>query len=124
MNVVDSCGWLEYLADGPNACFFHDPLNDEDALLVPAITVFEVMRTLLRRRGADAAGRALGFLQRGQVLQLAPESLLKAAQASITHRLALADAMIWCTAQAHQATLYTQDADLKDLAGVRYVAKV
>lgn len=22
MNVVDSCGWLEYFADGPNAGFF------------------------------------------------------------------------------------------------------
>ena len=32
MNVVDSCGWLEYLADGPNAGFFAPVLADPDTL--------------------------------------------------------------------------------------------
>lgn len=124
MNAVDSSGWLAHLADRPKAGFFHDPPHDENALLVPAITVVDIMRTPLHQRGAAVAGRALGFMQRGQVLQLAPASLLKAAEASITHHPALADAMTWWTAQEHQATLQTQDADLKDLAGVRDQVKV
>lgn len=28
MNVVDSCGWLKYLADGLNAAFFEPALID------------------------------------------------------------------------------------------------
>ena len=28
MNVVDSCDWLEYLADGPNADFFAPAIED------------------------------------------------------------------------------------------------
>ena len=35
MNLVDSCGWLEFLADGPNARFFAGPLTDTKDLLVP-----------------------------------------------------------------------------------------
>lgn len=32
MNVVDSCGWLEYFADGPNADFFASPIEAMDDL--------------------------------------------------------------------------------------------
>jgi toxin FitB len=28
MNVVDSCGWLEYFADGKNADFFATAIED------------------------------------------------------------------------------------------------
>jgi hypothetical protein len=44
MNVVDSCGWLEYFSGGANAAFFQEPLWDTPHLLVPAITLFEVCR--------------------------------------------------------------------------------
>ena len=123
MNVVDSCGWLEYLADGANAEFFEPALLDEAALLVPAITLFEVMRTVLHQRGLAAAEVALGFMTRGQVVDLDAAGLLRAAQASVAHRLAMADALIWQTATDHAAALWTQDADLSGLPGVRYRAK-
>jgi len=42
MNLVDSCGWLEYLAAGPNADFFAAPLQEVDSLLVPSICILEV----------------------------------------------------------------------------------
>ena len=29
MNVVDSCGWLEYFGNGPNAYFFAQAIEDE-----------------------------------------------------------------------------------------------
>jgi hypothetical protein len=35
MNLVDSCGWLEYFADGPNAEFYDAALEDPGSLLVP-----------------------------------------------------------------------------------------
>ena len=47
MNIIDSSGWLEYFADGPNAPFFSPPLQNTAALIVPAITIYEVR---IRRR--------------------------------------------------------------------------
>lgn len=36
MNVVDSSGWIEYLAGGPNAAFFADPILDASLALEAA----------------------------------------------------------------------------------------
>jgi hypothetical protein len=47
MNVVDSCGWLEYIADGPNAAFFEPALSDLPNLIVPSITLYEVYKRVL-----------------------------------------------------------------------------
>lgn len=39
MNVVDSSGWLEYFANGPNADFFAPAIEDTSNLIVPSITI-------------------------------------------------------------------------------------
>ena len=41
-NVVDSSGWIEYFADGLNADFFEAAVEDASALIVPAISIYEV----------------------------------------------------------------------------------
>ncbi len=46
-----------------------------------------------------------------------------AASAALQHRLAMADAIIWQTAQTHGAALYTQDVDLQGLPGVVFRPK-
>jgi len=45
MNIIDSSGWLEYFADGPNALFFSQPLRKPVELIVPTITIYEVFKT-------------------------------------------------------------------------------
>ena len=40
MNVVDSSGWLEYFADGPNASFFAPAIEATDALLPNVVAEF------------------------------------------------------------------------------------
>ena len=40
MNVVDSCAWLEYFADGPNASFFAKPVEDVEKLVVPTLSLY------------------------------------------------------------------------------------
>lgn len=123
MNVVDSCGWLEYMANGANADFFAPALSDDSTLLVPTITLFEVTRVLLRQRSAADAETALRFMVRGKVVDLDAAGLLRAAQASVSHQLAMADALIWQTASDHGALLWTQDSDLAALPGVRFQAR-
>ena len=46
MNIVDSSGWLEYFADGPNASFFSRPLEETADLVVPTITIYEVFKVV------------------------------------------------------------------------------
>ena len=57
MNIVDSSGWLEYFADGKNAGFFANPIQDLDALLVPTISLYEVFKHVLIHRSEGEALR-------------------------------------------------------------------
>jgi toxin FitB len=47
MNLVDSCGWLEYFADGPNAEFYAPALESQKNLLVPTVCLLEVCKRIL-----------------------------------------------------------------------------
>ena len=124
MNVVDSCGWLEYIADGPNAAFFEPALTDLPNLIVPSITLYEVYKRVLVQSGQTFADRAINAMNRGQVEHLDADNLRLAAIASVRYKLAMADAIIWQTAQKHQAQLFTQDGDLQEAPSVQYRAKV
>jgi hypothetical protein len=55
MNVVDSSGWLEYFAGGPNAAFFAPAIENTRRLIVPSITIYEVFKSLFRQRGEAEA---------------------------------------------------------------------
>jgi len=48
---------------------------------------------------------------------------LSAAKLSIDLKLPMADSLILATTRAYQAILWTQDADFKDVDGVRYIKK-
>jgi predicted nucleic acid-binding protein len=123
MNVVDSCGWLEFMGEGANAAFFAPPLLKEDELIIPAVVIFEVCKRLNVLDQWAAADAFLSVAGRCRIAHLSPQELSLAAKAGIAHKLALADAIIWQTAQTHQAKLYTQDIDLKGLPGVLFKAK-
>ena len=120
LHVVDSSGWLEYLADGPNARLFAAPLTDSSRLLVPTISLYEVFRVVLRERGEDDAIRAAALMRQGREVALSPSLALEAARLAHERSLAMADAIILATARAGRATLWTQDADFDGLADVRY----
>jgi hypothetical protein len=62
MNVVDSCGWLEYFADGPNADFFAPVIENLGELIVPSISVYEVFKRVLQQRGESDALQAVAVL--------------------------------------------------------------
>jgi predicted nucleic acid-binding protein len=124
MNIVDSSGWLEFFADGPNAEQFAVPLQDLANLVVPAITLYEVFKVVCRQRGEDAALQAVALMQQGEVVELNASLALHAAKISLELKLPMADSIILATAHSHQAILWTQDIDFADLQGVRYFTKV
>jgi predicted nucleic acid-binding protein len=120
VNVVDSSAWLEYLANGPNAGYFAPAIEAVDELLVPAIVIYEVFRRVLQQRGEDAALQAAALLHQGEVVEVDSALALLAARLGAEHKLPLADSLIYATAHARGALLWTQDADFKTLPGVRF----
>lgn len=123
MNVVDSSGWLEYFTDGPNAGAFSRPIQATGTLIVPSISLFEVFKRVMTQRGEDVALEAAAMMRQGRVVPLDDALALEAARLSVEQRLPMADSIILATARAHRATLWTQDADFKDLQDVRYLVK-
>ena len=120
MNVVDSSAWLEYLADGPNADFFAAAVEDATAQVVPALTIYEVFKRILQQRSEHEALAAAALMHQGNVADLTSTLALAAARLSVSKALPLADSVILATARAHEATLWTQDADFEGYDGVQY----
>lgn len=123
MNVVDSSGWLEYLADDANAGFFAPAIERPSDLIVPSLSIYEVFKKVLTERDEDAALQAVALMQQGQVVELDVHLALLAAKLGMTHRLPMADSVILATAYVYQATLWSQDADFASIEGVRYIPK-
>jgi predicted nucleic acid-binding protein len=119
LNIVDSSGWLEYLADSKSAAFFASAIEDTAHLLVPVITVYEVFKKILRERGENEALQVASMMQGGRVIELDSALALDAAR----YLLPLADSLIYATALRYGATLWTQDEHFKDLPRVKYWAK-
>jgi predicted nucleic acid-binding protein len=123
MNVVDSSGWLEYFADGPNADFFAQAIEAVTELVVPTLSLYEVFKRVLQQRGEGDALQAVAIMIQGQVIDLDMDLALSAAKVSTELGLPMADSVMLATARTHAATLWTQDADFEQIAGVQYVTK-
>jgi predicted nucleic acid-binding protein len=123
MNVVDSCGWLEYFANSTNADFFAPAIETTEDLLVPTLTLFEVFKRILQQRTEADALRAIAVMRQGQVIELSDTLALGAARLSFEMKLPLADSIILYTARHYGAKLWTQDAHFESVEGVCYVRK-
>jgi predicted nucleic acid-binding protein len=122
-NLVDSSGWLEYLADAENADFFAPVIEEPKQLVVPSVSILEVFKWVLRERGEDAALQAAALMQQGTVVDLDVALAIRAAKLGLDHRLPLADSIMLATAHTHGAVLWTQDADFASVEGVQYQSK-
>jgi len=120
MNIVDSSGWLAYFADEPNAEHFLPPLKDTASLVVPTVTIYEVFKVVLRESGENDALQAAAAMRKGKVVDLTASLALTASRLSLAHHLPMADSIILATAEEFNATIWTQDSHLKDMAHVRY----
>ena len=123
MNLVDSSGWLEYLADGKNAEFFAPAVENIDALIVSTINIYEVFKRVLQQRDEEAALQSVALMQQATVVDVTPSIAMAAAKVSHEGRLPMADSLILITAREHEATLWTQDSDFKGLPEVKWVKK-
>ena len=120
--LVDSSGWVEFMADGPRAEKFAPYFEREERLVVSAIVLYEVYKKLLSAQGPTAADRFLSAALRARVVPIDERLALLAARVSLDRHLAMADAMIYATALASGAHLITSDAHFKGLAEVTFIA--
>ena len=123
MNVVDSSGWLEYLADGANADFFAAAIEDVAHLVVPTISLLEVFKRVLQQRNENDALQAVALMKQGEVVELTEAIALSAAKIGRDLTLPVADSIILATARKYDAVVWTQDADFDGLEGIRFVTK-
>jgi toxin FitB len=122
--LVDSSGWVEFLGDGPLAEKFAPHFEREERLIVPTIVLYEVYKKLLAAHGSTAADRLLSAALRAQVLPLDERRALIAARISLDRRLAMADAIIYATAQDAGAHLVTSDTHFRGLPGATVIGHV
>ena len=62
-------------------------------------------------------------MKKGKVVELTPTLALSAAKLNLTHNLAMDDSIMFATAKAYEATLWTLDSDFKDIPDVNYYSK-
>jgi predicted nucleic acid-binding protein len=117
--LVDSSGWIEYFTDGPLADEFAPYLENLAEVVTPTIVIFEVYRVIRRQRSEEAATAAVAQMQKTSVVDLDQFLALSAADVSVGHGLAMADAIVYATAQSKGADVVTSDADFAGLSGAR-----
>lgn len=120
MNLVDTSGWIEYFCDGPNAAFFASAVEDEARLVVSVICIFEAAKRIRAELGESVVLRAIAQMKEGHVAPVTEAIALSAAVISAEHRLPMADSLIYATAKAWGATLWTQDDHFRLLPGVKF----
>jgi predicted nucleic acid-binding protein len=123
LSLVDSSGWIEYLTDRPKADLFAPFLELEEFLLVPSIVFYEVYKKLLAVSEANPAIRTAPWRFVSHALRATnavfdADIALKAVEVSRNYKLAMADAIIFSTAQFHNANLITSDSHFAGLPGV------
>ena len=123
MRLIDSSGWLEVFRGGPHADRVARLLADPGEILTPTIAVYEVYKVLKRDASEEDALQAVAQMLRTHVVPLSETLALEAADTSLEHSLAMADAIVYATARSRDAELVTTDADLEGLPGVVFLSK-
>ena len=79
--------------------------------------MYEVFKRVLQQRSENEALQVVAFMHQGKVVDLDADLALS------TARLPMADSIILATARRYDATVWTQDADLEGIKGVKYFPK-
>ncbi len=123
MNLVDASGWLEYFADGPDAAFIAQTLQETESLVVPVITIIEVFERVCREHGEGEALQAVAAMQQGVVVPLDASLALEAGRLAVEHRVSPAAGALLAAAARYEARVWTLDEGLRQIPGVLYRAR-
>lgn len=119
--LLDSSGWIEFFTGGRLADRYADYLTSRHTIITPTIVLYEVYKKIKREKGEETALLCSGRLQATEVVQLTESIAYLAADMSLRHGLAMADAIVYATGRDQNAQIVTGDADLKELPGVIHI---
>jgi uncharacterized protein len=123
MRLVDSSIWIEWLVGSSLGKSIEDELPSLEEWLVPTIIQLELAKWLTRNVGEDKADQVIAFTETCNVVALDTTIALSAAGLCARHKLATADAIVYATAQAYGAELFTCDRHFEGLPAVRFISK-
>ena len=121
MILVDSSGWIEYLAARPKAARFARYIEGSEPLVSSAIQIYEIYKVVRRDLSEERAIEAVSALRMTTIEPLVESLALEAADIALEHGLAMADAIIFATASRHDAQIVTSDADFFGLSRVTLI---
>ena len=121
--LIDTCGWIEWLTDGPLAARFALYLGTPAEVVVPTIVQYELHKWICRERDLVTAAEVIGFTEEGEVIPLDTPLALLASKVATTHCLPMADAVVYATALHSAVDLVTCDAHFEALPGVTYFSR-
>jgi len=121
--LVDTCGWIEWLTEGALANSFASYMKDPAELLVPTTVQYELYKWVKRESDENTALDTIALADDSLVVPLNTDIALMAADLTLSHKLAFADAVIYASAQKYNAELVTSDDHFEGLPGVTYFPK-
>ncbi len=121
MILVDSSGWIEYLAARPKAELFAPYIEGSDPLLASVVQVYEIYKLVRRDLNEERAIEAVSALRTTTIEPLVDSLALEAADIALEHGLAMAGAIIFATASRHSAEIVTGDVDFDGLPSVTLI---
>jgi len=121
MILVDSFGWIEYLAGGQLAERYEEYLTNLAEVITPTIVLYEVYKKLRRERKEEEALLVIAQIMKTRIVPLSEEISLLAAEISLKHALPMADAIVYATAMKEACPVVTSDPHFKGLEDVIYL---
>ena len=123
MILVDTCGWIEWLTEGALVNSFASYMKDPAELLVPTTVQYELYKWVKRESGENTALDTIALADDSLVVPLSTDIALVAADLTLSHGLAFADAVIYASARKYNVELVTSDDHFEGLPGVTYFPK-
>jgi toxin FitB len=116
--VIDSSGWLEYITGDDKAHLFAPYFEGHHRILVPVIVLYEVRKILVRTYSETKAHSFQSQALLREVIYVDDNIAMSAATISLNYNLAMADALIYATAERYKARLITSDAHFNNVPEV------
>jgi len=123
MNLIDTCGWIEWLTNGKLCTQYEPYFTQTNKILVPTSVQFELYKWIIKKKNIQHALEAIALTEQGNVAPLSTSIALLAADFSAEYKLSFADAIIYASAKSHDASLITSDHHFSNLPGVIYFKK-
>ena len=123
MVVLDTSAWIEMLLGSRVGILFSERIAQSSEIIVPTIVQLELARWALREDSEAKSQELVAYSSGYTVVMLDTAIASFAAGLSRNYKLHTTDAIIYATAQMHDAALLTCDAHFNGLPGVEYFVK-